>query len=66
VSRKTHFIHSSFYQTNGRILKSKLELNSNDAKIFLSVFVFFFFKLKAELEVLKFEFCQVKLMQNNG
>jgi len=27
----------------------------------LSVFVSFFFALKAELEVLKFEFCHVKL-----
>jgi len=35
--------------------------NSSDVKIFLSVFVSFFFELKAELQVLKFEFYQVKL-----
>jgi len=42
--------------------KSKLELNSKKSrtrvmqKIFLSVFGSFFFGLKAELQVLKFEF----------
>jgi len=40
--------------------------NSSNAKIFLSVFLSLFFKLKAELQVLKFEFCQVKLKLNNG
>jgi len=33
--------------------------NSSDAKIFLFVFVSFLFELKAELQLLKFEFCQI-------
>jgi len=46
--------------------KSKFELNSkysnsSGAKYFLSVFIPFFFALKAELQVLKFEFCQIKM-----
>jgi len=46
--------------------KSKLELNlkksnSSNTKIFFIFFDIFFFELKAELQVLKFECCQVKL-----
>jgi len=43
--------------------KSKLELKKSSwsvAKIF-SVFISFLFALKARLQVLKFEFCQIKL-----
>jgi len=53
-------------KSNGRILKANLSWTtrkksySSDAKISLSVFVSFFFELKAELQVLKFDFCQVK------
>jgi len=46
--------------------KCKLELNlkksnSSDAKKTSSVFISSFFALKAILQVLKFEFCQIKL-----
>jgi len=47
--------------------KSKLELitkkklNTSDAKIFSPVFIPFFFAIKAKLQVLEFEFCQIKL-----
>jgi len=34
-------------------------------KYFLYVFVSFFFEIKAELQVFKFEFCQVTLRWNN-
>jgi len=39
----------------------KKKLNSTDMKNFLSVFISFFFTLKAKLQILKFEFCQVNL-----
>jgi len=50
----------------GRILKANLSCtrkksNSSDTKKFLSAFLSFFSALKAELQVLKFEFCQVNL-----
>jgi len=41
-----------------------LELILKDAKIFISVYMFF--ALKAILEVFKFEFCQIKLNYNHG
>jgi len=53
---------------------SKLELNSkksnsSDAKICIFLFrlgMSFIFALKARLQILKFEFCQIKLENNNG
>jgi len=48
--------------------KSKLELNSKKShsikrcKFFSFVFLFSFFALKARLQVLKFEFCQINLV----
>jgi len=46
--------------------KSKLELNSKKVQLerckkFSSVFLSFFFALKARLQILEFEFCQIKL-----
>jgi len=35
--------------------------NSNDAKTILSVFISFFFALKARFQVLKFEFCPFRV-----
>jgi len=37
-----------------------------DAKIFSSVLLSFFFARKARLQVLKFEFCQIKLKYSHG
>jgi len=56
--------------TYGRILKSNLswtrkKSNSSDAKFFSSVFIFFFFVLKAKLQALKFGFCRIKLGLNH-
>jgi len=42
-------------QTWAELKKSNLR----DAKFFSSVFLSFFFALKARLQVLKFEFCQI-------
>jgi len=41
------------------------KLNSSDAKEFSSVIVIYIFALKARLWVLKFQFCQLKLMWNH-
>jgi len=58
------------WSSRGRLIrpyfKSKLELNSkksnsSDAKKILSCLYLSYFALKAELQVLKFEYCQVKL-----
>jgi len=53
-------------ETDGRILKENLswtreQSNSSEAKIFSFVFISFFFALKATLQILKFELCQIKL-----